>query len=57
LYDFGVTDDGSLFYVMELLEGVNLEALVRKFGPLPPERVVYLLATTTALEAGEKAEG
>ena len=43
LYDFGVTDDGSLFYVMELLEGVNLETLVRKFGPLPPERVVYLL--------------
>ena len=43
LYDFGVTDDGSLFYVMELLEGVNLETLVRKFGPLAPERVVYLL--------------
>jgi eukaryotic-like serine/threonine-protein kinase len=43
LYDFGVTDDGSLFYVMELLEGVNLEVLVRKFWPLPPERVVYLL--------------
>jgi serine/threonine-protein kinase len=43
LYDFGITDDGSLFYVMELLEGVNLEVLVRKFGPLPPERVVYLL--------------
>ena len=43
LYDFGVTDDGSLFYVMELLEGVNLERLVKKFGPLPPERVVYLL--------------
>lgn len=43
LYDFGVTDDGSLFYVMELLEGVNLDTLVRKFGPLQPERVVYLL--------------
>ena len=43
LYDFGVTDDGSLFYVMELLEGVNLEGLVRQFGPLPAERVVYLL--------------
>jgi len=48
LYDFGVTDDGSLFYVMELLEGVNLESLVRKFGPLPPERVVYLLRQACA---------
>ena len=43
LYDFGVTDDGALFYVMELLEGVNLDTLVKRFGPLPPERVVYLL--------------
>jgi serine/threonine-protein kinase len=48
LYDFGVTDDGSLFYVMELLEGVNLERLVKKFGPLPPERVVYLLRQACA---------
>jgi serine/threonine-protein kinase len=48
LYDFGVTDDGSLFYVMELLEGVNLDALVRQFGPLPPERVVYLLRQACA---------
>jgi serine/threonine-protein kinase len=48
LYDFGVTDDGSLFYVMELLEGVNLDTLVKKFGPLPPERVVYLLRQACA---------
>ena len=48
LYDFGVTDDGSLFYVMELLEGVNLETLVKRFGPVPPERVVYLLRQACA---------
>jgi serine/threonine-protein kinase len=48
LYDFGVTDDGSLFYVMELLEGVNLDTLVKKFGPVPPERVVYLLRQACA---------
>ncbi len=43
LYDFGATDDGRLYYVMELLDGVDLDTLVRQYGPLPPERVVHLL--------------
>lgn len=43
LYDFGVANDGTFFLVMELLDGLDLETLVERFGPLPPERVVYLL--------------
>src|SRR4051794_12269380 len=43
LYDFGATEDGRLYYVMELLEGVDLDTLVRQYGPLPPERVVHIL--------------
>lgn len=43
LYDFGVSEDGTLFYVMELLRGVDLETLVAEHGPLPPARVVHLL--------------
>ncbi len=43
LFDFGAADDGSFYYVMELLEGRDLESLVREFGPLPPERAAYLL--------------
>jgi serine/threonine-protein kinase len=43
LFDFGTTDEGSFYYVMELLNGRNLESLVREFGPLPAERVVFLL--------------
>ena len=43
LYDFGVSDSGTFYYVMEYLEGVDLETLVKRFGPQPPERVVYLL--------------
>jgi serine/threonine-protein kinase len=43
LYDFGSTDDGRFYYVMELLQGFDLEALVDRFGPLPPPRVAYLL--------------
>jgi outer membrane protein TolC/ABC-type uncharacterized transport system substrate-binding protein len=43
LYDFGVSEDGALYAVMELLEGTDLEALVRRDGPLPADRVVRLL--------------
>jgi eukaryotic-like serine/threonine-protein kinase len=43
LYDFGVTDDGRFYYVMELLDGLDCEELVRRFGPLAGPRVVHLL--------------
>ena len=48
LYDFGVTDEGAFYYVMELLDGLDLEALVKQHGPLPPERVVFLLRQVCA---------
>jgi hypothetical protein len=43
LYDFGTTEDGKFFYAMELLEGIDFEKLVERFGPQPPGRVVSLL--------------
>jgi serine/threonine-protein kinase len=43
LYDFGVTEDGTLYLVMELLDGSNLDLLVRRDGPLPAARVVNIL--------------
>src|SRR6266850_146214 len=43
LYDFGVTDDGVFYFVMELLEGVDLETLVRRFGPVSAGRTIFLL--------------
>ena len=46
LYDFGVSDSGSFYYVMELLDGQDLASLVLSFGPLPPERVVAVLRQT-----------
>jgi eukaryotic-like serine/threonine-protein kinase len=43
LYDFGVTENQTLYFVMELLEGMNLEALVRTHGRVPPGRVIHIL--------------
>jgi len=43
LYDFGVNDSGSFYYVMELLEGLDLHQIVTRFGPHPAERVTMLL--------------
>ncbi len=41
-YDFGLTDDGTLYYVMELLEGLDLKTLVDRHGPLPGQRVIHI---------------
>jgi serine/threonine protein kinase len=43
VYDFGVTEEGDFYYVMQLLEGISLERYVNTFGPMEPARVVYLL--------------
>ncbi|MCA9728274.1 MAG: serine/threonine protein kinase [Candidatus Eisenbacteria bacterium] len=43
LYDYGITDSNVLYYVMELLDGYDVETLVERFGPLPAERAVHLL--------------
>lgn len=43
IYDYGRTDDGTFYYVMEFLRGLSLDELVARHGPLPPGRVIYLL--------------
>lgn len=43
LYDFGVSETGSLYFVMELLDGLDLASLVQRFGPMPAARVVSVL--------------
>lgn len=43
LYDFGVTQGGMPYYVMERLVGFDLQRLVEEHGPLCPGRVVHLM--------------
>jgi serine/threonine-protein kinase len=43
LFDFGVSENGSFYYVMELLDGISLQMLVEKFGPQPAARVIHML--------------
>ncbi|MGH9382942.1 MAG: serine/threonine-protein kinase [Vicinamibacterales bacterium] len=43
LYDFGVAGDGAFYYVMELLDGLDADSMVRRSGALPAERVIFLL--------------
>ena len=57
LFDFGATEDGSFYYVMELLDGRDLESLVKEFGPLPHERAMYLLRQVCQSLAEAHARG
>jgi serine/threonine-protein kinase len=43
VYDFGITEDGDFYYVMELLDGISLEQFVQTYGPMEPARVVHVL--------------
>ena len=43
IYDFGITREGAFYYVMELLDGIDLMTLVERFGPQPGERVASLM--------------
>ena len=44
LYDFGQAGDGAFYYVMELLDGLDAEALVRRFGPVPASRAIHIIS-------------
>ncbi len=57
LFDFGITEDRTFYYVMEQLHGRDLESLVRQFGPVAPERVAFLLRQVVHSLAEAHAQG
>ena len=48
VYDYGQTDDGVFYYVMELLDGMNLDEFVQRYGPVPADRAVHWLRQACA---------
>ncbi|MBA2538351.1 MAG: serine/threonine protein kinase [Deltaproteobacteria bacterium] len=43
IFDYGVTEAGVFYFVMELLDGVDLESLIVRYGAQSPARVIQLL--------------
>lgn len=46
IFDYGRTEDGTFYYVMEYLPGKTLGEIVERHGPMPPERAIHLLRQT-----------
>jgi serine/threonine-protein kinase len=57
LFDYGRTDEGTFYYVMEFLQGRDLESLIREFGPLPADRAMFLLRQVCHSLADAHARG
>ncbi len=57
IFDYGSSEDGTFYYVMEYLPGLNLTQLVERCGPMPAERVVYLMMQTCEALAEAHSQG
>ena len=55
--DFGQTDDGRFYFVMEFLDGVTIASLLHRQGPLPVQRMVDIALQTSRALAAAHAQG
>ena len=57
LFDFGINNEGVFYYVMELMDGIDLDTLVSKYGPVSCERVIFLVRQVCHSLADAHASG
>jgi serine/threonine-protein kinase len=57
IYDYGHAEDGTFYYVMEYVRGLDLYQLVKRYGPLPAGRAIHFLRQAGAALQAAHAVG
>ena len=57
IFDYGRTAEGVFYYVMEYLDGLDLQSLVDRYGPVAPARAIHILAQISGALAEAHALG
>lgn len=57
IFDYGRTAEGTFYYVMEYLDGLDLQRLVDQYGPIDPARAIHILVQISGALAEAHALG